>query len=355
VYAETDGQAGQTQIWMSNVAQLDKRKLLTSGTHKPSYGPGGMVSPDGSKLLYSLTPIDLSEKEALRGGNEIWILDIKSGEQKRVLDLVKGFVKWTPDSQSIVYSQNEYDDEGEVETKIYIMSISDLKNVLVFSINSYAFTFMDFLDTQTLLYLEEKSDTLTEIRILNVYTGETKLLQKIDVTRPWSSYSISPDNKVLLIIRKDASSTEQRYEIITVSLATGEKQTFLTYPYHQDVDKHPIYRLDARWLLNSQELLVHFPPQVDRSSYLGLVSVNKKASPQPFLDNASFLKKRPEYSNLETFLIMGRWSPDGKWLTLLQYPTSDRDVYLLEIATRRLTHIPSIDSSHWIITMGWIK
>ncbi len=355
VYAETDGKAGESKIWMSNTDQLDKRVLLAKiGPHKPYYGLGGQVSPDGTKLDYVVVPPDASSKSIVEIGYELWILDIATQVSNKIPEAVNGFVKWTPDSKSIVYSRNKYDEMGGVDTKVYLMPLDDWQEKLVFSTNSY-FTPLEFLDNQRLLYLEIKSEKSAEVRSLDLTSGQTQLLREVDVPQHWESYHLSPDKNTMLIVRVDTNSSEKKYELIAVSLVTGEKQTLLTYPYHQDVDRHPIYRPDVRWLPNSQDFVVHSPPQTDWVSHLDLMSVNTKVSPQPFLDNASFLKKPPEYSDLETFLMMGEWSPDGKWLTLLQYPKPGQLVYLLEVATKKMTLIPLEDPSHSVSVMGWVQ
>lgn len=346
-------ETSETNIWMSNVIKLDKRKLLTKiGPHKQGYWPGGIIAPDSKKLLYSLTPVNLSGGEAHKGQREIWILDIGSGKQAKLLEIVSGFVKWLPDSQTIMYSQNEYDDMGGVKSQIYLMSITDRHETPIFSTSGWGFSSLSFLDKQTLLYLDWKSDMLTEVRTLDLSSGQTKLLQAIDVPRPWDSYSISPDNSSLLVTRL---IPEKEYELVSILLSTGEKKTILTAPYNPEVDTHPIYRLDARWLPDSQNLSIHFPPQADQPAHLSLVDAAGKTPPQFILADSTFLAQGSEANKTDGFLLPGLWSPEGQWLTLAQYPRVGQEVYVLGLAVDTMTRIPTTNPSFGIGVVGWVE
>lgn len=226
VYAETDAATDETDVWLSNVETLEKRKQVVSFIHKERYSPLGQVSPDGDKLWYAFTPPNSSGSEAQIGLKEVSVVDdIENSSQPTFIKTINGFVKWLPDNKTLVYSVNNDDGLGNVETKLYLRSISNADDRLIFTANNFSFTLVSFLDEQTMLYFDKKEIDLTEVRTLDLVSGSTTLLREINIPRPWASYAISPDNTQLLILPLESN------ELTYISLTTDETKTILSYPY----------------------------------------------------------------------------------------------------------------------------
>jgi Tol biopolymer transport system component len=93
--------AYQSYVSRSQLAWLDRQGHVVS-----TIGPSGVnlklarLSPDGKKIATSIYDVE-------RGANHIWVIDVETGEARRVIPgpgLVDSPV-WSPDSSRLVFSR----------------------------------------------------------------------------------------------------------------------------------------------------------------------------------------------------------------------------------------------------------
>lgn len=345
VYIETNGMAGEAKFWISNVTNLEKRLLLTEARYKPRYAPGGSISPDKRKLLYSVTPPNTPPSEISR---EIWVLDMETLTSIKVIEDVNGFAKWLPDSETIIYSKQVYVDKvnGKVNSQIYTINTNNLQETFVTLIDNFIIP-ITFPNTNSLFYLDGD-----ELINLDFISGKNSVSQKINVPEYWDRYAISPDGEFMLIAKLNRNSDQKKYEIIIVSLENGQMNTILTAPYVQG--NNPVYHFNFKWSPNSQHFLLFVPPQVSSLPHIELWGSNGNQISETFLMNTSFLNQNVNTNNFDSSLLLGHWSPDGNWLSLNHYPKASREVYLLEISRNTMTRIPVTKELWGISVVGWI-
>ncbi|MBE3573677.1 MAG: PD40 domain-containing protein [Moorella humiferrea] len=111
----------QQGLWLADLnnsrrillAEADKERLLPS---QPQW------SPAGDKVLY----IDMYYE----GSGGIWVIDLNSGEKKKIVDLDGCFgARWTNDGQAITFGARGYGQEGPPAMYIYDLGTGNTRRI----------------------------------------------------------------------------------------------------------------------------------------------------------------------------------------------------------------------------------
>ncbi len=89
-------------LFISLAAAGEKRAFTIADIYKIKYVSGPRISPDGEKVLFTMSAYDLP---SAKRNTDIYMLDLKSGEQKR-LTTYKGAdfnPRWSPDGKSVLF------------------------------------------------------------------------------------------------------------------------------------------------------------------------------------------------------------------------------------------------------------
>lgn len=337
IYGETDGATGTTTIWLASVT-LDAWKQLITLTHKVGYSIEGAVSPDGSKVAYLTIPAEASELEARTHGGELWVMEANGTNAHLVASQVGHFAGWSPDSIHIAYSRLvalERPDEPEVpfQTEIYsIKANGNEQSLLLSDATSYGIYPLGWSpEGQAFYYAKVPLHGQWEIWKTSIANGVTELQMQL----PYSiiqSFHLSPDGLNLVVTAIDPDSGQYKLTNFTID---GQQQEVIASGAKGD---EPPNQYIAVWSPDGNELLVRIPLQ-------GLVSVDLTSNQAKSLQG--------ETVDQSEFFIPQSWSPDGKWLVLLQYPSPQSLVYIRNLAEEQNMRVPLMQPSNWITLLGW--
>ncbi len=342
VYGETDSLSGATTIWLASTANPELRRALTTFVHKVGYGVQGAVSPDGSRIAYLIIPRGTSERAARTAGGELWVMNSDGTDRHRVADHVGYLAMWTPDSSALVFSrlvalENPSDPQVPFRTELYLVTADGAGQKLFLADESaYGIQPLGWSeDGQLFYYARVTLQGRWELWGVDILTGSTQFQTFLPSQYLIQSASLSPDGaNVLLMVLE-----ERQYALIVLSI-DGREQRMIVRGATGD---QPLNRYAAIWSPDSQDLLVHIPPEAEQPARLERFNLRTGQRHIVLAEPVSG----------EEFFIPRSWSPDGVWLLVLKYPRPQSLAYLLRVAGGSMAQIPLSQSSNWVTLLGW--
>lgn len=342
VYGETDGPSGTTTIWLASIANLEQRRALATLIHKVGYGIEGAVSPDRRRVAYLVIPPGTSEKAARTTGGELWVINMDGAGPQRVADQVGYLAMWTPDGRALVFGrmvalENPKDLQVPFRTGLYIvMADGSGSKLLLMDESAYGIQPLGWSKNgQIFYYAKITLQGQWQLWGADIYTSSTQFQTSLPSEYLIQSASLSPDgNNVLLTVLEN-----QEYALITFSVDGREQRTILKGARGDQ----PIDRYAAIWSPDSQELLVHIPPEASQPAHLDRINLRTGQKHTIMTESVSG----------EDFFIPRSWAPDGVWLLVLKYPRPQSLAYLVKSTGGSMMQIPLSKPSNWITFIGW--
>lgn len=341
-YGETDGAAGNTLIWLASTTNPELRRVLTTFTHKVGYGVQGAVSPDGNKVAYLVIPPDASERAARTAGGELWVMDSDGADRHRVADQVGYLAMWTPDSSALAFGrlvalENPSDPQVPFRTELYLVTADGAGQRLFLADESaYGIQPLGWSEEGQLFYYARVTlQGRWERWGVDIRTGSTQFQTFVPSQYLIQSASLSPDGANILLTVLE----EHEYALIVLSIDGRQQRTIV----RGATGDQPINRYAAIWSPDSQDLLVHIPPEAEQPARLERINLRTGQRHIVITEPVSG----------EEFFIPRSWSPDGVWLVVLKYPRPQSLAYLLRLAGGPMAQIPLSQSSNWITLLGW--
>lgn len=342
VYGETDGPSGTTTIWLASIANLEQRRALATLVHKAGYSIEGAVSPDGKRIAYLRIPPGTSEKVARTAGGELWVINTDGAGPQRVADQVGYIAMWTPDGRALVFGrmvalENPKDPQVPFRTELYMVTADGSGSKLLLTDESaYGIQPLGWSKNRQIFYYAKITlQGRWELWGADIYAGSTQFQTSLPSEYLIQSASLSPDgNNVLLTVLE-----KQEYALITFSVDGREQRTILKGARGDQ----PIDQYAAVWSPDSQELLVHIPPEASQPAHLD--RINLRTGQKHTITTESI--------SGEEFFIPRSWAPDGIWLLVLKYPRPQSLAYLVKSTGGSMIQIPLSKSSNWITFLGW--
>ncbi len=215
---------------------------------------GNILSPDRTKILY---------EKYQSNTKQIFVTDIDGSNPKIINSAPENgysFIKWSPDSSKILYSQNMYDSERKIIFKLFVKDINgnELYNTLINGI-----FYDDYLswspDSKKIAYLDEGTYPLN-MSIIDLQS--TTLSKIIDDSIPKSILSWSSDGQKLFYISKPDNIKNELYYFDTIKKNKTKVTDITSYNVSLSNDyKYLIYsltedNLNNIYLLNTSDLSV---------------------------------------------------------------------------------------------------
>lgn len=358
-----------SDIWMVSSDGTQDIQL----TYNPEGESRARWSPDGRYISF-LSSRQATEPTAIKG-NQVWLLDRRGGEGRRLTDRKGGIndYAWSPDSKKLLLTMTDPDpeDTGKVKTtKPYVIDRYHYKQ----DVEGYRYK-----KTHTHLYLfditTKKLDTLTrgdydegsaawspdgsaiafvsnrtadpdrnensDIYIIQALPGAT-MRQLTDWKGSDNSPRWSPDGRTIAYTRSVSDEDYHMYDepVLCIVPAGGGTPKILSRTLDRPV-------INPKWNKDGQTITALVID--DRQQYVASFSVTdgkmtKVAGGQqvfsalePFSDNNTPSTSNTTSTNNTTAATPA--SSGTRWVTLLSDPATPTEIYTLENgATRRLTH-----------------
>ena len=272
VYGETDGPSGTTTIWLASIANLERRQAVATLVHKAGYGVEGAVSPDGRRIAYLIIPPRTSEKAARTTGGELWVMNTEGTGPQLVANQVGYLAMWAPDGHALVFGrmvalENPKDPQVPFRTELYmVMADGSDSKLLLADESAYGIQPIGWSKNgQIFYYAKITLQGQWELWGADIYAGSTQFRTSLPSKYLIQSASLSPDgNNVLLTVLE-----KQEYALITFRVDGREQRTILKGARGEQ----PINRYAAIWSPDSQELLVHIPPEASQPAHLDRINL----------------------------------------------------------------------------------
>lgn len=329
-----------SDLWMVSWDGKESVQL----TNGPESESRARFSPDGKYISFIS-----SRQEATKG--QIWLLDRRGGEAKKLTDLktdLEDYV-WSPDSKKIALVLRDPDYADSAKTKVrkpYVMDRyhfkADIKGYIEKgSSHLYVYDVADKkLDTLTtgnydetspvwspdgtkLAFVSNRSDDPDRNQNTDIYVMEARKGAAMKKLTTWTGYdnspAWSPDGKSIAYLRSTASGNFLMYDqpVLAVISQDGGEPTLLSKSLDRPV-RNPTWAKDSK----SIGVLV----QDDRQTYLG----------QYVVADGKFTKLatgQKAFSNLEA--VSG-----SNWVAMISDPQTPGELYAIESGNpRRLTHV----------------
>jgi len=325
IYTETTDEV--TTIWIASVNNLMDKRALTTITHKTGYSINARLSPDGSKIAYTLLP---------QGGNrfsdgELWIIAIDGGKRRVDQDLY--YLEppvWSPAGTTVVYMKKTQSlGRWGYKIELYSTNIEGTKRELLLADNTaLGIHPIGWSPDGRLFYYDRILPTGDDLWSVDTESGNTlRFITHISEDAAYN-LNLSPDGKYIL-----GSILENRkwvsYSIILVSTDGKEKEIL-----ERGAKKHytPIWTSEgSKITYNSSEA----------KGYISELKTLDKYDRSKSMINVS----------QEGFDIPISWSPNDKWLALEYHYDSLIYFYIMKADDTRRQMIPP---SNWVHFVGWM-
>ncbi len=294
------------------------------------------VSPDGQKAVFTQTSYNIEEDKGL---TDIFLLDIKTGEQRQLTFTGKeGSPVWSPDGKSIAFISKRQDGPGQV----YILSLSGGEAQKVTDLPVAVFSLKWFPDGKQIAFganvlpeyegdfaklknmIEEKKKSkvtakttenvmyrywdrwLTDgfySRLFSVDLASKKVTDLMPQTNNYfnmmggASYDISPDGKMIaLSMNSTPPPFEQVNEDIFLLNTDGSGKMVNITTENKASDSNPVFSPDGKSILYGKQSIYHFYADKVRMAIYDL----------------SRAESRNITENIDLSCESWQWSADGK-------------------------------------------
>lgn len=294
-------------------------------------GGGGMLSPDGKKMVY--TPIDREWRtwKRYRGGRaqDVWIYDLENNTAEQIT-----FEKGTENQPVWVKDKIYFASDRTGTLNLYSYDINSKQTKSITNFNYYDVLWVSAGPEQIVyenggyIYKYNPSTNLNEKIPINVYGDFSNTLPYIkNVKDNINWYEISPTGKRALF--------EARGDIFTVPAENGEIENITQTPGIRELN--PVWSPDGKWIAylsdrtGEYEFYIKQPNFSSKEKQLTKDGSIWRLSPvwSPDSKKLAFSDKNQKLQYLEiqsgnlvevdhssyADIQDYKWSPDSKWLT----------------------------------------
>lgn len=330
IYAELRPE--QVNIWSVNIIQPEQRSILFSIKGSLQGGIRTSLSPDRTKIAYTIFPPEANTNDPFQA--EVWIADLREGNQYKLASLVdigryRDYPVWSPDSQQITIMKREIFNDYYIE-KITLIDIYSFQEVDIIENRisnlqeaaQQALFIIDWSNDGATLYYQKGISEKVELWEININNRETRRINTITEKGTARCYQLSPNKTTLACTIVEVSDRQQFASSIAVLRILGEPQVIQGINLTSD----PI------WTSNSSSIAVGSESNILLFSREDLTS---KA-----------------YEIQGTALVEPiDWSNKGDWLAIYKSPETRGGLALVNLETLTEVSISNTDGSEFI---GWI-
>ena len=227
-------------IWAASPDDTSDRSKLTSVDHAPEYGIFPSLSPDGSRIAYTVLPA--GGAAAIDAPAEVWLMDRDGRHRERLAidaDLPVAPV-WSPDGSSVVFRRSSNSDSGG-GFQLVRVTATGVETVLLDTADG-VFP-VDFAPDGS-LYFTRLSTAGTDLGVVrpdgSVATTVAHLSD--DFARDWH---LSPDGNRLAYLAPRQAGDQVLYGAVIMDLgptAAVSQSLAAAAPSGRDAEFNPIWR-----------------------------------------------------------------------------------------------------------------
>jgi len=195
IYAELN--ADTTTFWTVPVDRPGQREKIAEISHQTGYGIRGTLSPDGTRVTYTLLPLGSPDTAS---SALLWITDVNSGENKLLVERVdlRAAPVFSPDGMNLLYRRTKETGEGDQTTELFRVDLKTLEETkLVSDELALGLYLIDWSKDGESVYYSRISHQGTDVMGVVVSTGVTNIIGHVSdgIAR---DFRLSPDGEKIL-------------------------------------------------------------------------------------------------------------------------------------------------------------
>jgi Tol biopolymer transport system component len=309
---------------------------------------GNRISPDGKLIILAAT----SSKELVSNkppSTQIWKIPIDGGTPTQITNPNPSYgdfaPSWSPDGNQVAFLRlplKDFFGKGEDSCEIYTLNIDDRIPKLLL-MEKLILSPVWSPDGKLIAYLSySEDDDVSTINVVNVINGESHMIAEIPPsTSVHTDLAWSPDSKRIAFLDNKSKVVK------VVSLSEGSIEDVKT-----NLVDVKIYHLD--WSPDGERFVFGGVKEGDFEFWFleDFLPLEKLAQKKVAKETPKVMTNKKIWNESDTELE-GAPSPDGKYLSYVDWETGDLAIY--EIATekkRRLTNKGSWDKSNEFALMS---
>jgi len=334
VYAVTNNDV--TIVWIAQMPNLAQRFALMRVKHASGYPLKAAISPDETKIAYTLLSLD---KVNPSSNGSLWVINIENAIQQKLDDDIDYYVtpRWSPDSTAVVYLKNIILslNREKYQPELYsIITDGTEKKLLLRDDTALGLYPISYSPNGKLFYYDRITLIGDDLWSVSIASSVQRFIAHVSKGAAWN-LSLSPSGKEIL-----GSIIENRSPMsyAVISLSTNGKRHVWT----RGAQRHytPI------WGPNAYSITTNIP----KGTY-PTHSYNYRYQGELKILNQITNTEIPLGFSDEWMNVPISWSPDRKWLVFERYHHSAMDFYIMDYEG---TIHQMISPSNWVTFVGWL-
>jgi Tol biopolymer transport system component len=300
VYTQTNDD--ETTIWITSPPDLADKSILTQVKHASGYPIKASISPDGTKIAYTLLPFASTQPST---NGKLFLFDIKEKKQKELDNNIDYYVvpRWSSDSSNIAYIKTITISQEKYRTELYSTDIKGLKNLLLSDEKSLGINPIGYSPDSKQFYYDRIAPNGDELWAINILSNSNRFITTISIGSSWN-LSLSPDGKEIL-----GSIIESRepvsYAVVSISV---DGKNIYTWANGAKMHYTPI------WGPSVKEITYNIPYYENPAN-----SSNYKYGGELVKLKLTNKEKVSLSQSSEWMDVPIAWSPDRNWLLIERY------------------------------------
>jgi len=195
IYAELNGDT--TTLWTAPLDLSGQKEKLADISHQTGYGIRGNLSPDGTKIGFTLLPPGSRDTAS---SASLWVVDVKSGEKKPLVDGVdlRTAPLFSLDGTKLLYRRTKETGTGGLTTELYSLDLATLQETrLVSDELALGLYPIDWAKDGEMIYYSRVSNQGTDVMAVAISAGMITNIGHVSdgIAR---DFRLSPDGQKIL-------------------------------------------------------------------------------------------------------------------------------------------------------------
>jgi len=329
-----EGSKETTRIWMSYTHNIESRSLLTKITHAEGYPIKASLSPDGTKIAYTLLSSS-GQNPSLDGS--LFFMDIEKQSQVKLDKGINYYIapRWSQDSTKLVYLKTVVlSDQESYRTELCLLDLRGSRSILLEDDESLGISPIGYSPNGKQFYFDRIISEGDELWAIDLSTNTRRFIAPISIGAAWN-LAISPDGSEIL-----GSVIESRepasYAVVSISV-DGKRRHVWT----KGAQRHytPI------WGPKADEITANIPygayPTIPgENNYKGELKIlNRKGKDELKIGESNDWMDAPI-----------SWLPNRNQLIFERYRYSRNDLLIMN---NKIANQISPSNSSWVMFVGW--
>lgn len=242
VYAEL--RPDEITIWAVSIADVSQRRMLFSTKQVSDGGVRFSISPDATRIAYTLFPVDGNVNDPFQA--ELWVIDLQNGSRTKMADAVdigryRNYPIWSPNGRYIaVMRRQDYGDYYldialvvDVQSRKEIPAVESKIATFQEAVTSSIYV-LDWSRDENNLYYQKGLTEKVDLWNVNIETLVSNRVATIAESGTPRCYKVAPDTSSLLCSVFRVNSEQQFTTSIVVIPISGAQATTIDVPVTSD-------------------------------------------------------------------------------------------------------------------------